>query len=170
MYDLSGIDKSEYILATRLKPARSSTHAVSPRHMDNIGRDPQAGRVLGPRSTHMKYVLMLAAAASFACAGHKSDEVGAAPDQGKTDTTAVAQDSTRGTPTDSTMGQRPGATDTTAVSQDTSSMSTPTPNDSTTSTGNQPSDTTSQSTGGYSDSTSMGNDSTMSMPADSAKQ
>jgi hypothetical protein len=119
----------------------------------------------------MRYFLMLAAAASLAaCHNRSGDEVGAAPDQGKTDTTAVAQDSTRGTPTDSTMGQRPGATDTTAVSQDTSSMSTPTPNDSTTSTGNQPSDTTSQSTGGYSDSTSMGNDSTMSMPADSAKQ
>jgi hypothetical protein len=124
----------------------------------------------------MKYVLMLAAAASFACAGNKSDEVGAAPDQGRADTTAVAQDSTRGTPTDSTMGQRPGAADTTAVSQDTSSMTTPT-TDSTTSTGNQPSDTTSQTTGGWSDSTSMGNDSTsmgndstMSMPADSAKQ
>jgi hypothetical protein len=118
----------------------------------------------------MRYFLMLAAAASLAaCHNRSGDEVGAAPDQGKTDTTAVAQDSTRGTPTDSTMGQRPSATDTTAVSQDTSSMTTPT-TDSTTSTGNQPSDTTSQSTGGWSDSTSMGHDSTMSMPADSAKQ
>jgi type II secretory pathway pseudopilin PulG len=118
----------------------------------------------------MRYLMMLAAAASLAaCHNRSGDEVGAAPNQGRADTTAVAQDSTKGTPTDSTMGQRPGAADTTAVQSDTSSMSTPT-TDSTTSTGNQPTDTTSQSTGGYSDSTSMGNDSTMSMPADSAKQ
>jgi hypothetical protein len=129
----------------------------------------------------MRYFLMLAAAASLAaCHNRSGDEVGAAPDQGRADTTAVAQDSTKGTPTDSTMGQRPGAADTTAVQSDTSSMSTPT-TDSTTSTGNQPSDTTSQNStsqtatdsskaGGWSDSTSMGNDSTMSMPADSAKQ
>jgi hypothetical protein len=123
---------------------------------------------------------MLAAAASLAaCHNRSSDEVGAAPDQGRTDTTAVAADSSKGTPTDSTMGQRPGATDTTAVRSDTSSMSTPS-TDSTTSTGNQPSDTTSQTStpsdsssaaGGWKDSTSMGHDSTdMSMPSDSTKQ
>ena len=128
----------------------------------------------------MRYLLMLAAAASLAaCHNRSSDEVGAAPDQGRTDTTAVAADSTKATPTDSTMGQRPGATDTTAVQSDTSSMSTPS-TDSTSSTGNQPSDTTSQTSttsdsssaaGGWSDSTSMGHDSTdMSMPSDSTKK
>ena len=130
----------------------------------------------------MRYLLMLAAAASLAaCHNRSSDEVGAAPDQGRSDTTAVAADSTKSTPTDSTMGQRPGATDTTAVQSDTSSMSTPS-TDSTSSTGNQPSDTTSQSSttttsdsssaaGGWSDSTSAGHDSTdMSMPSDSTKQ
>jgi hypothetical protein len=119
----------------------------------------------------MRYFLMLAAAASLAaCHNRSGDEVGAAPDQGKTDTTAVAQDSTRGTPTDSTMGQRPSATDTTAVSQDTTSTTTGVDSTAPSSPSNAPTDTTSQSTGGYSDSTSMGNDSTMSMPADSAKQ
>ena len=38
----------------------------------------------------MRYLLMLAAAASLAaCHNRSEDEVGAAPDQGRTDTTAV---------------------------------------------------------------------------------
>ena len=119
----------------------------------------------------MRYLLMLAAAASLAaCHNRSEDEVGAAPDRG--DNSAVAADSTRGTPTDSTMGQRPGDTDTTAVQQDTTGASMGV--DSTngpTSTGNAPTDTTSQTSGGWSDSTSMSNDSTsMSMPSDSTKQ
>jgi hypothetical protein len=63
----------------------------------------------------MRYVWMLAAAASLAaCHNRGQDEVGAAPQKG--DTTAVtASDTTRVMPTDSTMGQKPGATDTTMV-------------------------------------------------------
>ena len=125
----------------------------------------------------MRYLLMLAAAASLAaCHNRSGEETGAAPVK---DSTAVAADTTGVTPTDSTMGQRPGPADTTAaVRQDTSSTTTPAV-DSTnapTSTGNAPSDTTAQtstdtSKAGWSDSTSMGHDSTdMSMPADSAKQ
>lgn len=129
----------------------------------------------------MRYLLMLAAAASLAaCHNRSGEETGAAPVK---DSTAVAADTTAVTPTDSTMGQRPGPADTTAVRQDTSSTTTPAV-DSTnapTSTGNATNDTTSQSTSaptstdtskaGWSDSTSMGHDSTdMSMPADSAKQ
>jgi hypothetical protein len=132
----------------------------------------------------MKYLLMLAAAASLACAGNKSeDEVGAAPDRG--DTTAVTATDTTAVPTDSTMGQAPGA-DTSFVQQDTTAA--PTGVDSTyTPSGNTPTDTLSQPTGDTtgaagadtssmstpSDSTmgNMGQDSSdMSMPADSASQ
>ena len=61
----------------------------------------------------MRHLLTLAAAASLlaACHNRSEDEVGAAPDRG--DTTAVATDSTKVAPTDSTMGQLPA--DTTAV-------------------------------------------------------
>src|SRR5688572_32954707 len=92
---------------------------------------------LGPRSTLMKYLLMLAAAASLAaCHQRSEDEVGAAPDQGDTttvtatdtatvtatDTTAVIDDTTAvitdtTAVTDTTMGQTP--TDTGFVQQDT---------------------------------------------------
>jgi hypothetical protein len=123
----------------------------------------------------MKYLLMLAAAASLACAGNKSeDEVGAAPDRG--DTTAVTATDTTAVPTDSTMGQRPGATDTSFVQQD--STAAPTSVDTTAmptgdTTGATPTDTSSSSAT-PSDSSSMGDmgqDSTnMSMPADSASQ
>jgi hypothetical protein len=136
----------------------------------------------------MRYLLMLAAAATFAaCHNRSEDEVGAAPDRG--DTTAVTATDTTSVPTDSTMGQRPGASDSSFV-QDTSSTTT-TGVDSTngpTSQGNAPTDTLSQpsgdttgaagadttsSTGTPSDSTmgNMGQDSSdMSMPADSAAQ
>jgi hypothetical protein len=123
----------------------------------------------------MKYILMLAAAASLACAGNKTeDEVGAAPDRG--DTTAVTATDTTAVPTDSTMGQRPGATDTSFVQQDstaasTSVDSTATPTGDTT--GATPTDTSSSSAT-PSDSSSMGDmgqdSSNMSMPADSASQ
>jgi hypothetical protein len=135
----------------------------------------------------MRYLLMLAAAATFAaCHNRSEDEVGAAPDRG--DTTAVTATDTTSVPTDSTMGQRPGASDSSFV-QDTTSTTTGV--DSTngpTSQGNAPTDTLSQpsgdttgaagadttsSTGTPSDSTmgNMGQDSTnMTMPADSAAQ
>ena len=123
----------------------------------------------------MKYLLMLAAAASLACAGNKSeDEVGAAPDRG--DTTAVTATDTTAVPTDSTMGQRPGATDTSFVQQD--STAAPTSVDSTAmptgdTTGATPPDT-STSSATPSDSSSMGDmgqdSSNMSVPADSTKQ
>jgi len=123
----------------------------------------------------MKYLLMLAAAASLACAGNKSeDEVGAAPDQGRTDTTAVTATDTTAVPTDSTMGQRPGAADTSFVQQD--STAAPTGGDSTyTPSGNTPTDTLSQPSSETTPSdTTMGNmgqdSSGMSMPADSAAQ
>jgi hypothetical protein len=64
----------------------------------------------------MRYLWMLAAAASLAaCHNRGEDEVGAAPQKG--DTTAVTSTAkdTSAVPTDSTMGQRPGATDTTMV-------------------------------------------------------
>jgi hypothetical protein len=64
----------------------------------------------------MRKLLILAAlaAVSAACHNRSQDEVGAAPARG--DTTAVASDSTKVAPTDSTMGQAPS--DTTAVRQD----------------------------------------------------
>jgi hypothetical protein len=126
----------------------------------------------------MRYLLMLAAAASLAaCHNRSEDEVGAAPDRG--DTTAVTATDTTTVPTDSTMGQLPGATDTSFVQPDTTAA--PTGVDSTyTPSGNTPTDTLSQpsadtttSTGTPSDSTmgNMGQDSTdMSMPADSTAQ
>jgi len=123
----------------------------------------------------MKYLLMLAAAASLACAGNKSeDEVGAAPDRG--DTTAVTATDTTAVPTDTTMGQTPSATDTSFVQQD--STAAPTGVDSTAAptgdtTGYTPTDT-STSSATPSDSSSMGDmgpdSSNMSMPADSASQ
>ena len=123
----------------------------------------------------MNYLLMLAAAASLACAGNKTeDEVGAAPDRG--DTTAVTATDTTAMPTDSTMGQTPGATDTSFVQQD--STAAPTSVDSTAAptgdtTGYTPTDT-STSSATPSDSSSMGDmgqdSSNMSVPADSTKQ
>lgn len=63
----------------------------------------------------MRYLMMLAAAASLAaCHNRSQDEVGAAPQKG--DTTAVtASDTTKAMPTDSTMGAQPSATDTSMV-------------------------------------------------------
>jgi hypothetical protein len=60
----------------------------------------------------MRYLMMLAAAASLAaCHNRSQDETGAAPQRG--DTTAVtASDTTKAVPTDSTMGAQPSATDT----------------------------------------------------------
>src|SRR5215218_36179 len=134
----------------------------------------------------MKYLLMLAAAASLACAGNKSeDEVGAAPDQGRTDTTAVTATDTTAVPTDSTMGQQPGAADTSFVQQDstaapTSVDTTATPTGDTT--GYTPTDTstsatptdTSSTSATPSDSSSMGDmgqdSSNMAAPTDSTKQ
>jgi type IV pilus biogenesis protein CpaD/CtpE len=127
----------------------------------------------------MKYLWMLAAAASLAaCHNRSEDEVGAAPDQGRTDTTAVAADTSKSTPTDSTMGQRPGATDTSFVQQDSTSAgagvdSTNAPSSS----GNAPSDTTTSqqtsdsSTSMSQDTTGMSHDSTgMGNPTDSTSQ
>jgi hypothetical protein len=58
----------------------------------------------------MRHLLTLAAAASLlaACHNRSEDEVGAAPDRG--DTTAVATDTTKVAPTDSTIGQLPADT------------------------------------------------------------
>jgi hypothetical protein len=119
----------------------------------------------------MRYLLMLAAAASLAACHNRSDEeTGAAPVK---DSTAVAADTTQGVPTDSTMGQRPGATDTSAVQQDSTTTTTPTdttaaPTTDTTTTQQSTSDS---SAAGWSDSTSMGKDSSsMSMPADSTNR
>ena len=55
----------------------------------------------------MRKLLIIAAVAavSAACHNRSQDEVGAAPDRG--DTTAVATDSTKVAPTDSTMGRPP---------------------------------------------------------------
>ena len=127
----------------------------------------------------MRYLLMLAAAASLAaCHNRSEDEVGAAPNRG--DSTAVTATDTTAVPTDSTMGQRPSETDTSFVQQD--STAAPSGVDSTyTPSGNTPTDTLSQQSGDSSaapsdsgvptDSTTMGHDSTdMSMPADSAAQ
>lgn len=98
----------------------------------------------------MRYLWMLAAAASLAaCHNRGEDEVGAAPQKG--DTTAVtASDSTRATPTDSTMGAQPRVTDTTMVkaSDSTSAGVTadsayaPSPSAATDTTSVSPSDTT----------------------------
>jgi hypothetical protein len=90
----------------------------------------------------MRYLLMLAAAASLAaCHNRSEDEVGAAPNRG--DTTAVTvTDSTKVT-TDTTMGQTPAPTDTSMVVHDSTMMG----NDTTAvpaPSGNQPSDTVSQ--------------------------
>ena len=120
------------------------------------------------------FFLVAAAALSAACHNRSEDEVGAAPDRG--DTTAVTATDTTAVPTDSTMGQRPGATDTSFVQQDstaapTSVDSTATPTGDTT--GATPTDT-STSSATPSDSSTMGDmgqdSSNMSVPADSTKQ
>ena len=75
----------------------------------------------------MNKVLFLAAMAamSTACANRSEDETGATPDRGDA---AVTATDTASVPTDSTMGQRPGATDTSMVRQDdTTSMGAPAP-------------------------------------------
>ena len=127
----------------------------------------------------MKYFWMLAAAASLAaCAGRAEEEVGAAPDEGQTDTTAVVADTSAVAP-DTTMGQT--ETDTSFVQQDTTTMTEPTPGDSALvddqvpdTTGAIPTDTTptDTSTGVYTDTTSTTGQDTSSMgaPADSAAQ
>ncbi len=120
------------------------------------------------------FFLVAAAALSAACHNRSEDETGAAPDRG--DTTAVTATDTTAVPTDSTMGQRPGATDTSFVQQD--STAAPTSVDSTAmptgdTTGATPPDT-STSSATPSDSSSMGDmgqdSSKMSVPADSTKQ
>ena len=110
----------------------------------------------------MRYLLMLAAAASFAaCHNRSEDEVGAAPDRG--DTTAVAADTTHAAPTDSTMGQTPApTTDTTAAQPSDAGMSADTSMAAPT--------TDSTSVGGVNDSTNATptpSDSTSSTPSDS---
>ena len=132
----------------------------------------------------MRYLLMLAAAASLAaCHNRSEDETGAAPDRG--DTTAVTATDTTAVPTDSTMGQRPGASDTSFVQQD--STAAPTSVDTTAAptgdtTGYTPTDTstsatptdTSSTSATPSDSSSMGDmgqdSSNMAAPTDSTKQ
>lgn len=66
----------------------------------------------------MRHLLTLAAAASLlaACHNRSEDQVGAAPDRG--DTTAVATDTTKVAPTDTTMGQLPADTTAAQPSQD----------------------------------------------------
>ena len=133
----------------------------------------------------MRYLLMLAAAASLACAGNTSeDETGAAPDRG--DTTAVTATDTTAIPTDTTMGQTPGAADTSFVQQDTTAAPTRvdttaaptgdttgyTPTD-TSSTSATPTDTSTTAAPGDTTGTmgEMGQDSSnMAAPADSASQ
>ena len=107
----------------------------------------------------MRYVWMLAAAASLAaCHNRGQDEVGAAPER---DTTAVtASDTTKAVPTDSTMGAQPStdttmvkASDSTSAGVSADSSYAPSPS------GNAPSDTSSMGAdstkAGVSDSTSM---------------
>jgi hypothetical protein len=103
----------------------------------------------------MRYLMMLAAAASLAaCHNRSQDEVGAAPQKG--DTTAVtstARDTSAAVPTDSTMGQRPGATDTSMVrASDSTSARVTADSAYAPSSGNAPSDTAAART----DSTSAG--------------
>jgi hypothetical protein len=128
-----------------------------------------------------KLVFLVAAAAlSAACHNRSDEEVGAAPDQGRTDTTAVTHemDSTRTGPPG--VGGRPGnatvtpdsvgidsastqgAMDSTSMGQDTSMTSTPQDTlgpRNTDSTGVR-SDTTSMQSGMPADSTSMPSDTT----------
>jgi len=87
--------------------------------------------------------LTLAAAASLlaACHNRSEDQVGAAPNRG--DTTAVAADTTKVAPTDSTMGQLPA--DTTAqpgMSADTTAAPTAPTADTTSAAPAAPADTT----------------------------
>src|SRR5829696_6655207 len=97
---------------------------LSPRHTTTAAETLRRAGSLSPEEhTPMRYLLMLAAAASLAaCHNRSEDETGAAPDRG--DTTAVTATDTTGLPTDSTMGQRPGATDTSFVQQDTTAAPT----------------------------------------------
>ena len=108
----------------------------------------------------MRHLLTLAAAASLlaACHNRSEDEVGAAPNRG--DTTAVATDTTKVAPTDSTMGQLPA--DTTAQPSQDAGMS---------------ADTTAAPTAPTADTTSAAPaapaapaDTTAVAPADSTKQ
>ena len=107
----------------------------------------------------MKRMLLLAAVAalSAACANRSEDEAGATPDRG--DATVTATD-TASVPTDSTMGQRPGATDTSMVRQDdTTSMGAPMPTQGDSALTNQATPDSSNM-GAMSDSTHMDHDST----------
>jgi len=89
---------------------------------------------------------------STACANRSEEDTGAAPDRG--DATVTATD-TASVPTDSTMGQRPGATDTSMVRQDdTTEMSAPQPTQGDSALTNQA--TPESSTGAMTDSTGMG--------------
>jgi hypothetical protein len=113
----------------------------------------------------MRYLLMLAAAASLAaCHQRSEDEVGAAPER---DTTAVTRTDTTAV-TDTTMGQTPAPTDTSFVGQDTTNMNADTPRVDTTATptpsGNVPSDTLTQQGA----DTSAAADTTMAAPSDTS--
>ena len=104
----------------------------------------------------MRKLLLLAAVAamSTACANRSEEDTGAAPDRG--DATVTATD-TASVPTDSTMGQRPGATDTSMVRQDdTTSMGAPKPTQGDSALTNQA--TPDSSTGAMTDSTGMNHD------------
>ncbi len=107
----------------------------------------------------MRKLLILAAVAamSTACANRSEDETGATPDRG--DATVTATD-TASVPTDSTMGQRPGATDTSMVRQDdTTSMGAPMPTEGDSELINQAVPDSSRM-GAMGDSTGMGQDDT----------
>lgn len=104
----------------------------------------------------MRKLLLLAAVAamSTACANRSEEDTGAAPDRG--DATVTATD-TASVPTDSTMGQRPGATDTSMVRQDdTTSMGAPMPTQGDSALTNHA--TPDSSTGAMTDSTGMNHD------------
>src|SRR5215216_6702130 len=111
----------------------------SPRHTTTAAETLRRAGSLSPEEhTPMRYLLMLAAAASLAaCHNRSEDETGAAPDRGDTtavtatDTTFVQQDSTAAptsvdttaTPTGDTTGYTPTDTSTSATPTDTSSTS-----------------------------------------------
>jgi hypothetical protein len=157
---------------------------LSPRHTTTAAETLRRAGSLSPEEhTPMRYLLMLAAAATLAaCHNRGEDETGAAPDRG--DTTAVTATDTTAVPTDTTMGQTPGAADTSFVQQDTTAAptsvdTTATPTGDTTgytptdtSTSATPTDTSTSAT--PSDSSTMGDmgqdSSNMAAPTDSTKQ
>ena len=163
IHDLSGLEKSEYILATRLVTARLKPRETARGTRTTAKETLRRAGSLRSRSNFMRYFLTLAAAASLlaACHNRSEDEVGAAPDRG--DTTAVTATDTTAAAANDTTAMTPTDTTTTGYSAD--SAATPAPGDS--AMVNQ-ADTTS---GAYSDTTSAAPmDTTSAQPMDSTKQ